>query len=194
MLRKISLALVMMAVAGAFLLAPVNAQTSAKLVVVSGQKVFLGLDSPGNITCVGGELKAPLNPMDPCTSGTRRILIRNQTARVRYDIVAGPAELFGGTSAATLNYNLGPDLTGPVWGAFTWTVKSKFLGDPGETWEGVWFGQADLKTFVITFTVIGHGYGVRLDGLEFEIHAMFPGLPVPLGSGPFTGRVVGPGR
>jgi hypothetical protein len=119
--------------------------------------------------------------MDPCTSGTRRILIRNQTARVRYDVVAGPAELFGGTSAATLNYNLGPDLTGPVWGTFTWTVKSRFLGDPGETWEGVWFGQADLKTFVLTFIVVGHG-------------GIFPGLPVPLGSGPFTGRVVGPGR
>ncbi len=172
----------------------VKAQTAPKLVVVSGQKVFLGMDSPGEITCVGGELKAPLNPMDPCTSGTRKVLIRNQTARVRYDVAAGPAELFGGTSAATLNYNLDADLTGPVWGTFKWTVKSKFLGDPGEIWEGVWFGQADLKTFVITFTVVGHGHGVRLEGLEFEIHAMFPGLPVPLGSGPFTGRVVGPGR
>jgi hypothetical protein len=25
-----------------------------------------------------------------------------------------------------------------------WTVKPAFLGDPGETWEGVWFGYYDF--------------------------------------------------
>jgi hypothetical protein len=177
MLRKTFLLIVLMAVAGAFL--PVWGDSSAppRVRVAVVQETLTGTVSPGTVTCVGGQPSGSPNPFAPCSPGTREVLTRGVINQASEQVTQGPAELLAGTSEMVMNCNLdGKTMAGPCWGTFKWTVKSPFLGDPGEFWEGVWFGDFDFTTLISSFRGVGYGRGTRLEGLQIEAQGAYPSL------------------
>jgi hypothetical protein len=195
MLRRILSVVVVMALAGAIWLVPVSAQTRPNFLTATGQEIMVGgaVVFLGNVTCVGGQPSGSPDPYDPCTKGTRRILLRDTVVKFRYEkITGGAAELFGGTNTLTMNWDLDPNLAGPIWGTFKWVVKSPFLGDPGETWEGVLFGYFDVNAYAASYELIGVGIGGRLEGRKLHIHLSYPGMPVM--DGTFTAQITESGR
>jgi hypothetical protein len=185
-LRKTFLVILLMAVAAAFL--PVwgdpPATPRVRTAVVQEMTEMV---SPGTVTCVGGQPSGSPNPFTPCSPGTRQILTRGEIDRGRYQVTKGPAELFAGVNEVVVNCDLDANMAGPCWGTFKWAVRSPFLGDPGEIWEGFWFGYFDLTSFIASYRATGYGHGGRLEGLQLELQCVYPGLPEVTGT--FTAQV-----
>jgi hypothetical protein len=177
MLRKTFLMIVLTAVAAPFLPVWGDAPATPRVRVALGQETITGTASPGTVTCVGGEPSGSPNPFAPCSPGTREVFIRGRINQASEQVTQGPAELLAGTSEMVMNCNLdGKTMAGPCWGTFKWTIKSPFLGDPGEFWEGVWFGDFDFTTLICSFRGVGYGRGTRLEGLQMEAQGAYPSL------------------
>ncbi len=184
MLRKTFLLIVLVAVGAAFLPVWGDPPAAPRVRVAVLQETRIGTVSPGTVTCVGGQPSGSPNPFAPCSPGTRAVLLRGMINQSGEQAIKGPAELLDGVGEVVMNCNLdGKTMAGPCWGTFKWTIKSPFLGDPGEFWEGVWFGDFDFTTLIASYRAVGYGRGTRLEGLQMEAQATFPNLLETTGTG-----------
>jgi hypothetical protein len=143
------------------------ANPGAQFIYATGKEAFVSSTS-GEITCIGGEPTG--SPFPFCTPGTQRVLIRGSVQSFRYVDLAGPASpLFAGTARYVFNCNWDQNYAGPCWGTFEWPVPGK------GSREGTFTGNIDYLNFVVTGSVVGHGVGGELDGLQMKYEIPYPG-------------------
>ena len=155
--------------------AAVLAQPPSKVLVATGTEVMTSIVSPGTLACIGGTPTGLWPQFPPCGPGTTRIMFSYRNALFNYQQVSGSAaSLVAGTNNVVTHCNVDANGYGHCWGHFVWTVPGA-----GGQWEGSWSGMFDVLMNTNSYTLTGHGYGGKLEGLQLrsESVATGPGEP-----------------
>ncbi len=170
MLRKFAFTVLVTAAVAIFLTASAGATDNPKFLAATGKETIVGIQ-PGEVKCAGGVPTGQHFPFPECSPGTNRTLVRGEVdSTVLTDVTGTGAAVFqGGTSRIVVNCNLDANLRGPCWGTFELIVPGQGI------WEGSWNGIFDLVNFVGSYSVVGHGSGEQLDGLQMKYDAVYNG-------------------
>lgn len=161
-------------------LSPVAMKAKSKTQLASGG-FFIGLSEPGTANCVGGTPSGLFFP--PCSPGTKVTIWRNFVGLLPFGNVTGEAaRFFSGAWVSRGSCNLDENLAGPCWGTFE--------GDALDgKWEGTWNGKLDFSRFGGNLSLVGHGSGGSVEGLQMRMEAAMEGTGDPYAPMPFTARV-----
>ncbi len=150
----------------------------AGLLVIAGLAVAQAVVTPYTAT----EIPIMLNLWQPgtTTNPDGQTHIRDMVVITTRQPLAGPLDprVSGGTFRATLNFNLGRDLSGPVWGTGHWE-----LGDG--VWDGALVGNSNMATHVGYYDAVWHGEG-KFRGLQLKETCVYTGSLI----GTCTGRIL----
>ena len=76
--------------------------------------------------------------------------------------------MFQGPFRPVVNCNLDENLQGECWGAF------ELDSSAGGQWKGTWSGKFDLIHYISVVSIVGHGEGGAIDGLQMKMDVMSP--------------------
>ena len=146
------------------------ANSGAQFIYATGREASGPSEPGGTITCIGGQPSGLPFPL--CSPETNQILIRGTIRNFLYEDRAGAASaMFAGTTRLVFNCNWDKNYSGPCWGTFEWPVPDTNNGK----WEGSFTANIDLLNVVVIASLVGHGVGGDLDGLQMKYDVLYPG-------------------
>jgi hypothetical protein len=122
---------------------------------------------PGKTTCIGGAYD---QASGFCSPGTKRTLLREAVGQwFPAEVIGTAAPMFQGQYQFSTNCNLDENMQGVCWGKFEISLQD------GGKWKGAWSGAFDLRFYIASVSMVGHGHDGNVGGLQLKLAAMSPG-------------------
>lgn len=103
------------------------------------------------------------------------------------DVASDPRA--SGNTTLVSNGNLGPSLTGPIWGNIVLAVPDSEGCEGGGVWQGTWAGKMSLSQGYVYWYGVMHGVSGCVEGLKVRFES---DMCVPQADCSYSGRLLDP--
>ena len=163
MSKRVAVGVVVLALAWAVPAVAQEGKNNDKFITGDVLLGFAGTLLPPDVKCAGGQPSGLTFPH--CTTGTNRILTRNEVQLWKTDSPSPSVAAFVSSDQIqfVVNCTLNRAYRGVCWGTFQWDVVG------GGRWEGTWTSPVmDLMTYESKMTMVGFGTGGAIDGKQIK--------------------------